>query len=201
MGLIDIDYEDGQTPLDEDEKDGLLLKTVTTKGELDEVEQQNIQKAIQWTMTRYKKFTVDEVLSEDFVRELHKRMYGDVWAWAGEFRTTNKNIGVDKYQIGTSLRALLDDCKYWIANETFSKDEIAVRFSHRIVAIHCFPNGNGRHSRLIADIVIEKLLDEQVFTWGGNNLTQAGDIRTAYLQAIRLADKDEYEPLLSFSRS
>lgn len=177
MGLIDIIYEDGQTPLDEDEKEGLLLRTVTTKGELDEVEQQNIQEAMQWTLTRRKLFTIDEVLSEEFVRDLHKRMYGNVWAWAGEFRTTDKNIGVDKYQISTSLRVLLDDCRYWIENNIFPIDEIAVRFSHRIVFIHCFPNGNGRHSRLIADIIIEKLLAGEIFTWGGGNLTQASDIR------------------------
>lgn len=201
MGLKDIVYEDGQTPLDEDEKDGLLLETVTTKGELDEVEQQNIQKAIRWTLERRKQFTVDEVLSEEFVRDLHKRMYADVWSWAGDFRRSNKNIGVDKYQIGMSLRALLDDCKFWIENNIFPPDEIAVRFSHRIVAIHCFPNGNGRHSRLIADIVIEKLLEGEVFTWGGGNLTTKGDIRTTYLQAIRTADKDNYDPLIAFSRS
>lgn len=201
MGLKDIAYEDGQTPLEEDEKDGLLLKTVTTKGELDEVEQQNIQKAIQWTLTRRKQFTVDEVLSEEFVRELHRKMYGDVWAWAGKFRNTNKNIGVDKYEIGMCLRALLGDCRYWINNSTFSADEIAIRFSHRIVAIHCFPNGNGRHSRLIGDIVIEKLLGGEVFSWGGGNLAKAGDIRTTYLQAIRQADRESYELLIAFSRS
>lgn len=201
MGLEQLVYEDGQTPLDEDEKEGLILKTVNTKGDLDEVEQQNIQKAIKWTLTRRKQFTIEEVLSEEFVCDLHRRMYGDVWEWAGSFRNTNKNIGVDKHQIAVSLRALLGDCRYWIENNTFSPDEIAVRFSHRIVAIHCFPNGNGRHSRLIADIVIEKLLGGKEFTWGGSNLTQAGDIRTIYLQAIRQADQENYTPLIEFSRS
>ncbi|MBW7912381.1 MAG: mobile mystery protein B [Taibaiella sp.] len=201
MGLKDIPTIEGQTPLDEDEKDALLLDTVTTRKELDEVEEQNIQKAIQWTLTRRRQFTLDEILSEAFVRELHRRMYGDVWGWAGEFRTTDKNIGVDKHQIGISLRMLLDDCRYWIENNVYSPDEIAIRFSHRIVAIHCFPNGNGRHSRLIADILIEKIFQREVFTWGGGNLVAAGDIRTAYLQAIRKADQEEYEPLIRFSRS
>ena len=112
MGLENLQYEEGQTPLDPDEKDGLLIPTVSTRGELDEVEQRNIEEAIRWTLERRKRFTIEEVLSEQFVMELHKRMYGEVWEWAGHFRNTNKNIGVDKYQIGIELRALLDDCRY-----------------------------------------------------------------------------------------
>ncbi|MGH2564811.1 MAG: mobile mystery protein B, partial [Ginsengibacter sp.] len=148
MGL-DLDYIDGQTPLDEDEKEGLLIKTIATRGELDEFEQQNIEQAVLWTLSR--SFKADAVFTEDFLRALHKRMYSNVWAWAGEFRKTNKNIGVDKWQIPTDLRNLLDDTKFWYANNTYSPDELTIRFKHRLVSIHCFPNGNGRHSRLMAD--------------------------------------------------
>lgn len=201
MGLKDLQYEDGQTPLDEDEKDGLLIPSVTTKGELDEVEQHNIEDAVLWTIQRRKRFTADEILTEEFVNELHKRMLGTVWGWAGSFRRTNKNIGVDKYQIGIELRYLLDDCKYWIANNTYPPEEIAIRFKHRIVNIHCFPNGNGRHSRLMADIIIEKIFGLPVFSWGGQNLVKAGDARTTYLIAIREADAGNFAPLLAFARS
>lgn len=200
MGLGDIQYNDGQTPIDEDEKDGLLLPWVNTKQELDEAEQQNIENAIRWTVERRKRFTVEEVLSEEFTRALHKRMFGEVWAWAGYFRNTNKNIGIDKYSIGTELRVLLDDCRYWIDNSVFPPDEIAIRFSHKMVAIHCFSNGNGRHSRLLADIIIEKLLGGQIFAWGGNNLVKAGQLRAAYLDAIRRADRRDYDPLILFAR-
>jgi Fic-DOC domain mobile mystery protein B len=143
MGL-DLAYQEGQTPLDDDEKEGLRIETIATREELDEFEQMNIEQAVEWTMKRSLKYNA--ILTEDFVQKLHKRMYGDVWAWAGEFRKTNKNIGVDKWQIGTDLHNLLDDAKYWIENGTFSPDELAIRFKHRIVSIHCFPNGNGRHS-------------------------------------------------------
>lgn len=200
MGL-ELVYEEGQTPLSEEEKEGLLINTVTTKSELDEVEQRNVEEAILYLINRRKRLSVEEVLSERFVKDLHARMFSGVWRWAGDFRATEKNIGVQSYMIGIELRQLLDDCKYWVANETFSPDEIAVRFKHRIVLIHCFSNGNGRHSRLIADVIAEKLFGLDVFTWGGNNLAEKGEFRAIYLNALRNADKGEFEPLIKFSRS
>lgn len=200
MGL-ELHYDEGQTPLDEDEKDGLLLESVTTRGELDEVEQRNIEEAVRWTIERRRKFTAAEILTEDFIKSLHKRMLAGVWQWAGSFRNTNKNLGVDKYQIGLELRMLLDDCKYWVEHSTYSPEEIAVRFKHRIVSIHCFSNGNGRHSRLIADIIIEKIFGAPVFTWGSLNLVKGGDMRSAYLRALRKADNGSYDELIAFARS
>jgi Fic-DOC domain mobile mystery protein B len=198
MGL-DIDYIDGQTPLDEEEKEGLLIPTIATRGELDEFEQQNIEQAMQWTLSR--SFKPDIIFKEDFVRMVHKRMYADVWAWAGEFRKTNKNIGVDKWQISTALKHLQDDARYWQENNTYPPEEIAIRFKHRIVSIHCFPNGNGRHSRLMADIIIEKIYKQPVFSWGATNLSSNGDIRAHYLRAVKAADNGEYSLLLAFARS
>jgi Fic-DOC domain mobile mystery protein B len=128
-------------------------------------------------------------------------MYGDVWSWAGEFRKTNKNIGVDRLQIPTELKYLLDDAKYWHENNTFSSDEIAIRFKHRIVKIHCFPNGNGRHSRLLADVIVEKIYKLPVFSWGSTNLSADGAVRAAYLKAVKAADLGEYAFLLAFARS
>lgn len=179
--MIDLNYEEGQTPLDEDEKDGLLIPSITTRAELDEMEQRNIEEGIRWTIERRRRFTSQEILTEAFVRELHRRMLGEVWEWAGEFRKSNKNIGVDKYQIGTELRVLLDDCKYWIDHKTYSEEEIAIRFKHRIVSIHCFANGNGRHSRLMGDIIVEKIFGKDVFSWGGGSLVQSGEFRAKYL--------------------
>jgi len=198
MGL-DLAYIDGQTPLDEEEKDGLLIPAIGTRGELDEFEQQNIEQAVQWTLGR--SFKPDTVFTEKFIRLVHKRMYGDVWAWAGEFRKTNKNMGVDKWQIPTELRYLLDDIRYWQENNTYLPDEIAVRFKHRIVSIHCFPNGNGRHSRLMADIIIENIYKQPVFSWGAANLCSEGDPRAAYLKAVKAADRGDYSLLLAFARS
>jgi Fic-DOC domain mobile mystery protein B len=198
MGL-DFELVDGQTPLDEEEKDGLLIPTITTRGELDEFEQLNIEKAIQWMLIR--KFKKDDILTEDFIKLVHKKMYGEVWAWAGEFRKTNKNIGVDRYQVAIELRNLIGDCNYWIDHGTYPPDEIAVRFKHRLVSIHCFSNGNGRHSRMMGDLLIEKIFNQPVFTWGAHvDLIQAGEARRQYLSAIKAADAGDINPLLVFAR-
>ena len=198
MGL-DLIYNDGQTPLDEDEKEGLLIKSIATRGELDEFEQQNIEDAIQWSLTR--KFKSDQILNEPFILALHKRMYGKVWSWSGEYRKTNKNIGVDKLDIPVALRSLIDDASYWLEHNVYEPEEFAIRFKHRLVSIHCFPNGNGRHSRMIADIIIEKIFQQPVFSWGSKSLSDENDSREKYLIAIRKADKGDFELLLKFARS
>ncbi|MCC5925513.1 MAG: mobile mystery protein B [Bacteroidetes bacterium] len=198
MGL-NLGFIDGQTPLDENEKVGLLIPTVTTRGELDEFEQQNIEEALQWVLG--KKLSTETILSEKFIRNLHKRMYGQVWSWAGNFRSTNKNIGVDKWQISVALKQLCDDTLYWINNNTYPPDEVAIRFKHRIVSIHCFPNGNGRHSRIMADIIIDKIHGKPLFSWGMESLSGQGYMRQIYIQAVRKADAGDIAPLLVFARS
>ena len=198
MGLT-LEYDEGQTPLNEEEKDGLLITTITTKGELDEFEQLNIQMAVEWSLHR--RLSPDKILNENFIRRLHKQMYGDVWSWAGDFRISNKNIGCDFYKIGIELKYLLDDAQYWIKNNTYSGDEIAIRFKHRIVAIHCFPNGNGRHSRLIADIISDKIFGTGFYSWGNSVLLKADDLRKSYIAALRKADNGEISPLITFARS
>lgn len=197
MGL-ELEYIDSQTALDEDEKEGLLIKSISTRAELDEFEQQNIERAIAWTMK--KRFKVKDILTEDFVRKLHKKMFDQTWRWAGEFRKSNKNIGVDKFQIGIELKYLLDDCLFWIENKSFDEDEIAIRFKHRMVHIHPFPNGNGRHSRLIADVLAEHGFSNSVFSWGSGQLAPKSELRSNYLQALFAADKDNYTPLIKFAR-
>ncbi len=198
MGL-DLDYQDGQTPLDEDEKEGLIIKTISTRGELDEFEQYGVENAVMWLTKR--KISSDKILTQDFVKILHKRMFGTIWKWAGEFRSSNKNIGVDKYLIPIELKNLLDDCRYWVENKTFSQDEIAVRVSHRMVLIHPFANGNGRHSRLYADTLVHNGFGQPYFSWGSRDLVKQGEARAIYLHALRCADMQEYEPLIIFARS
>ena len=198
MGLA-LDYHEGQTPLEEEEKEGLLIPTIATRDELDEFEQRNIEQAIEWSIRRT--FKAETIFTEAFIKTVHKQMYGEVWAWAGEYRQSNKNIGVDKWQIATALRSLLDDVKYWIEEATWSSDEIAIRFKHLLVSIHCFPNGNGRHSRLMADIVAEQIFKLPHYTWGAADLVKQGDPRQAYLKAIRSADRGDIQPLIHFARS
>lgn len=198
MGL-EINYIDGQTPLSEEEKDGLKIPSITTRDELDEFEQLNIEKAIQWTFG--KKIKAEELLSEKFVKDLHKRMYGDVWKWAGSFRNSEKNLGIKSYLIPVQLKQLIDDTKFWYEKNTFPSVEIAIRFKHELVSIHCFPNGNGRHSRLMADLILEKLFGEPFLSWGSSNLVNVTDKRKEYIVALKLADKRQIEPLISFAKS
>lgn len=192
------DLPKGATPLDPDEMEDLKIKTITTRGELDRWEQQNIGEAMDWLDSRKNK---SEILNEDFVKKLHDKMLNKIWAWAGSFRKTNKNIGVDKYRIGVELKTLLDDTKYWIDNNTFESDEIATRFHHRLVKIHCFPNGNGRHSRLMTDTLLFDVLDKEPFTWGNGNLSVEGDVRDTYINALHSADNNDYGPLMKLVRS
>lgn len=198
MGL-ELDYNNGQTPLDEEEKEGLKIKSITTQAELDEFEQFNIEKAVEWTI--HTKLSFEKILTERFVKDLHKKMYGDVWKWTGEFRKTEKNLGVPWTQIGIELKKLLDDTKYWIENRTFSPEEIAIRFKHRIVSIHCFANGNGRHSRIMADIIMESIFRSEAFSWHQSNMVKASETRKKYINALKEADKGNIVPLIEFAKN
>ena len=198
MGL-NLKFDDGQTPLDENEKEGLKIKSITTQNELDEFEQLNIEKAIEWTI--HTNLKAEKILTEKFIKDLHKKMYGDVWKWAGEFRKSIKNIGIPWTKIATELKNLIDDTKYWIANKTYKPEEIAIRFKHRIVAIHCFPNGNGRHSRMMADIIMEAIFNEDIFTWHQSNMVEANETRKNYIRALREADNGNIIPLIKFAKT
>jgi Fic-DOC domain mobile mystery protein B len=198
MGL-NLVYINGQTQLEEDEKVGLLIETIATRAELDEFEQQNIEEAIQWVLGR--NFKPETIFTESFIRNLHKRMYKNVWSWAGVFRKTDKNLGIDKWLIPTELRKLCEDTLFWIEHQTYDPDEITIRFKHRLVRIHCFPNGNGRHSRLMADIIIDKIFNKEIYTWGAENVHREGKSRTNYLKAIWEADQGKFQRLLKFARS
>jgi Fic-DOC domain mobile mystery protein B len=198
MGL-EINYLDGQTPLSEEEFDGLKILSITTREELDEFEQLNIEQAIQWTLA--KKVLANDLLSEKFIKDLHKRMYGDVWKWAGSFRNTEKNLGIKSFLIPVQLKQLLDRALFWYENNIFTPDEMAVRFKHELVSIHCFANGNGRHSRLMADLIMEKLYDKPFLTWGSSDLVKANDKRKAYIDAIKMADNLDLNSLILFAKS
>lgn len=198
MGLA-LDYTDGQTPIDEEEKEGLRIKSISTKGELDEFEQQNIEEALQWVYSR--KLNATTVFSEKFICNLHNRMFGEVWTWAGKYRKPEKNLGIPFHRIPVEARKLCDDAMTWYENDSYPPDEQAIRFKHRIVSIHCFSNGNGRHSRLMADIIASKVFGREEFSWGAGNLSKKGDTRQLYLSAVKAADRGDFGPLLGFARS
>ena len=187
--------DDASTALSDDEVEGLIPSYITLRSELNEAEQANILDAVRWTGRRSR-----DVLDEVFLRTLHKRMFGDVWQWAGSYRRTGKNIGVDASCIAIELRSLLDDVRYWIEKGTYDLDEIAARFHHKLVWIHLFPNGNGRHARLATDLLLLNM-GQPAFSWGRSNLTDLNASRKAYVAALRAADNYKYAALLSFVRS
>lgn len=198
MGL-DFRYQEGQTPINPSEMEGLKIGSITLQSELNEWEQLNIERAVLWLSS--KQFPEDTILSEKFIKDLHKKMFGDVWNWAGTFRKSDKNIGVSWYEIPSYIKPLLDDVRFWIKNGTYPPDEIALRFKHRIVSIHCFPNGNGRHARLFADTLIEKVFQRQSFSWYQGSTMKPEIIRNLYISALKEADKGNIDPLLKFARS
>lgn len=191
-----FEADDNSTPLTAEEKDGLKLKWITLRSELNESEARNIAQAQVWLMSNKNK----EFCSDTFLRELHKKMFGDVWKWAGTYRNSERNIGVAPFQIPIKLMQLFDDVKFWIENKTYSNREIAVRLHHKLVQIHPFPNGNGRVSRLMADLVLEKLEGTKLY-WGNTNLVNVSEIRRSYIAALRKADAGDYTGLLEFTKS
>ncbi len=187
--------DDAGTELTEEEREALIPSYITLRSELNEAEQANILQGEQWAFARKR-----DVLAEQFLINLHQRMFGNVWRWAGQYRSSGKNIGVDAYRIPTELRQLLDDCRYWIENNTYEPDEIAVRFHHKLVWIHLYPNGNGRHARLAADLLLKSMGLER-FSWGGKNLVDDEKTRKRYIAALHAADEHDLGPLLEFVRS
>lgn len=193
---IGVSHAPGATPLDPDEIAGLIPQGITTVEALNTYEAENILAAMDWLETARAK----DPLSDDFLRELHRRMFDRTWRWSGRYRTTEKNIGIDPKDIAVQVRDLTRNCRAQIEGHAMPLDHIAARFHHRLVWIHPFANGNGRHARLATDLLLESHASEP-FTWGAADLDHHGPVREAYIQALRQADRNELEPLIRFVRS
>jgi Fic-DOC domain mobile mystery protein B len=186
--------DDDATPLTQEARNGLIPTHITLRRELNELEQQNIAKAYRWAFSRKR-----NVLSEAYVRSLHGRMLKDVWRWAGKYRTSEVNLGIEPYRIQPELRQTIDDARYQIEHHSYPPDEIAVRFHHRLVSVHPFLNGNGRWARLAADLLIVQL-GGKPFSWGSANLQEEGEARRAYMDALHAADDHDLAALIGFAR-
>jgi Fic-DOC domain mobile mystery protein B len=189
------DEPDHATPLSPEERDGLIPSHLTLRSELNELEEENILAAAIWAFQRRR-----DAVQESFGRNLHKRMFGTVWRWAGVYRTTNKNLGVEYGLIHARLGETFERIRYWAEHEIFPPDEIAVRFHHELVAIHPFPNGNGRWSRLMADLLVVRL-GQARFTWGRSSLRTGNEVRRSYITALKAADNHDLALLIAFARS
>lgn len=194
---FDFEIEDGQTPLDPDEAQGLKLKWVATRADLNDAEGANVVSGMLWAAREIRKKEV-VVTCDAFLRKLHEQMFGRVWEWAGRYRLTERNIGVAPHQIAMQLRQLFDNAGAWQEFKTYPLDEQAARLHHQLTLIHPFPNGNGRSSRLMADLFLQSR-GEQPFSWGPAPHNSA--VRKSYLQAVREADAGNWQPLLGFVRS
>jgi len=192
-----IEYAPGATPLNPDEIDALIPNHITTQAQLNEWEAVNILKAENWLFSTS---SHGDFLTIEFIKLLHKKMFGDTWSWAGQFRNTERNIGVSPFRITTDLNNLLEDIRYQIIHRSLPVDEIAYRFHHRLVAIHPFPNGNGRHARLITDLLLIQC-GQMRFSWGNQKLEPEGPVRKQYINALKEADKRDYTRLAEFVRS
>lgn len=188
--------DDDSTPLSEEETQELKHKWVTLRSELNELEMQGIVAAETWLLRN----TPSDVLTEKFLRTLHQKMFGSVWGWAGKFRTTERNLGVNPFQIPMKLKDLFDDVHYWIDNSVYPLNETFMRFHHKLVFIHPFPNGNGRVSRLMADLLSRQICGRPLY-WGSSNLGEISVTRTKYIEALRSADRGDYSLLIEFTSS
>ena len=194
--VMQFEYAPRATPIDPDEALDLIPKHISTQADLNAWEEMNIVEGANW-VARQK---IIQGLDEGLVREMHSRMFNKTWLWAGTFRKSAKSIGIDWTQIAVALKNLLDNTAYQIENQAVPIDEIVVRFHHQLLLIHAFPNGNGRHARLIADALIVNLGGKR-FSWGGNtSIATLGLTRQNYLSALRAADKGDIKPLMLFAR-
>jgi len=191
-----MEYPIGATPLDPDEMAGLLILAVETRADLDEVEQTNIQAGFKW-LAKQRKYSGLDCLSMEFARELHQQLFGQVWSWAGQFRLTEKNIGIDPRHIATQLMNALADAQVWHEQSTYSRLEYAARLHHKLVFIHPFANGNGRWARILTDVVLEQVLATEPIDWG-RGLLSISEHRRNYLDALRAADRQDFSLLKAF---
>ncbi|HXQ81690.1 MAG TPA: mobile mystery protein B [Opitutaceae bacterium] len=178
----------------------LLLPSLSTRAQLDEIERLRINAARVWAM-RGAVLRRGDLLTEAFVRDLHRRMFGGIWRGAGRYRTNEGGKGWEARRIPGGVRMFLDDAEGWIRFSTYPVHEAAVRLHHRLRSIQPWSNGNGRHARLLADIVVASQ-GEEPLTWGSRS-DPAGSPRAGarYLDAIRAADSGGMERLVDFARS
>jgi Fic-DOC domain mobile mystery protein B len=193
---VKFEYPPGATPLDPDDARGLIPSHITTQGQLNEWEFQNIAEGRAWAFPRKR----SDFLTTRFARELHRRMFGKTWKWAGTLRRKETVPGIDPGNIAVELKKLFDDVAYQLRHKSMPLDEIAARFHHRLTFIHPFPNGNGRHARLMADILLN-VHGAEPFDWGNSDLVAPDDTRKRYIAALRAADGRDHLPLFRIVRS
>jgi Fic-DOC domain mobile mystery protein B len=183
------------TPLRPEEIAALRVPVVS-RAQLNALEAANVADGRAWAMASRRDCFVREYLSE-----LHRRMFGAVWAWAGRYRTHEVNIGTTMpHEIEVAVAQVFDDARAWRDYKAYEPVELAVRLHHRLVLIHPFAGGNGRCTRLMADVIVKRL-GAKPLTWGAASLSETGAARAAYIEALHAADNHDLTPLLAFAVS
>lgn len=195
-----IENPEGATPLSPDDMLGLKHKHVDTREQLNELEAANILQGQIWAST-LKKPTLDSIFDRAFVTNLHKALFGDVWEWAGIFRQRQLNIGIDPKNIPVDLHNFLEDAKCWVEFKHYDNLELSARIQHRLVQIHPFVNGNGRHSRIFTDIVRVYLLGEKPMKWAYAKLEDLTEERSSYITGLRKADEGDFSVFIKYLQS
>jgi Fic-DOC domain mobile mystery protein B len=198
MSELKIIYIEGQNHLSEEDIAGLKLTDLTNYSDIKLAEEKGVAKTTAWVEKNY--FKSERIFTEAFIKEIHKRMLGEVWHWAGKYRLANKNLGVDKLKISSELKQLMSNTKFWIEDESYTMDEIALRFAHRLMQIQAFPDGNARHAKIMANVILEHLLNSEIFTWG-ESIADPIKNREKFLDALKKADKGKMDELMKFARS
>jgi len=197
MSLI-LSYNSGQIYLTEEELTDLKVIDVSDYEDIQKAEEPFIQKTIAWVEKNY--FKADKIFSEAFIKEVHKRMFYDTWQWGGKYRLANKNLGVDKAKISSEIKQLMSNTRFWIEDESYDMDEIALRFAHRLMQIQPFPDGNARHAKIMGNVILEHLLNSEIFTWG-ESIKDNSERRKIFIESLQKADKGNIDDLLKFARS
>jgi len=165
-------------------------------GELDELEDLNIQKGLEW-LNRQKD---PNYLSTEFICKLHEKLFGDVWKWAGKYRTAEVNISKYRYyDVAPQLKNLFEDAKLWIQHGKMSWEEISEEMHKRLVTIHPFTNGNGQTTRIYVEYV-QKRNNQGIPRWMASMSHSPAKRRDKYIQALRSADKGDFGPLIEFMK-
>ena len=187
------------TPLAHEELLGLIPTWIATRSDLNLAEFTNVNAA--QTTPSWQKMPTEKLLDDLQLRRLHKAMFGNVWVWAGQYRTRNMNIGFDFARVALEVRNLLEDARFWFRESSTEQLEAdACQLHHRLVSIHPFANGNGRHARFYTDLILQSK-SLPAFSWGGANLVDPSDNRSRYITALQLADRGDLTALKEFVRS
>ena len=182
----------GETPIPGDELAALVphvidtLAAPITRADIYDLESAVLQDVTETQLAAALdgSLTLDDLLNDYFLRDLHTQLYGDIWMWAGRWRQYEVNIGVAPEHIAVELRSAMGNIGYrWERAADWTPRELGVAVHAEAVRVHPFTDGNGRTTRLLADLVFIAAQDpaELQYDW---NIDKRG-----YIEHLREFDR------------